>query len=95
MLLQRMVNPEDGLVGKCKFLPTLAEVKEWLAMSPCGEAPWKYPSLLKRKPMVEDATPEEVARRDAMWTKTKRLLEVSAADMRKKAKLPAVHRNSA
>lgn len=77
LTLKSMVHPKTGIIAKCKFLPTVAEVSDWLGenlplerVSPI----WKPIAHLNEPPIPQ----EEKQRRLEMWAKTKAEIEAAA-----------------
>lgn len=64
-----MVNPADGLLGKAKFLPSLAEVKQWLE-DQVAVPSRAYPLLPPVEDKPEDA-PEVKAAAVERWNRAK------------------------
>lgn len=79
-LLQRMVHPIDGILATSKFIPSLAEVRDWLGNTPADA----HQRVLPPPPPEPEPqmTDEEIAAADAMWAKVKPLLEETTRAMR-------------
>lgn len=87
-LLQKLVNPIDGIVAKEKFTPSVAVVTEWLNKN-TPPAPIVHPEhrLFLPEPAWTPPTEEAKRRSAEMWNKTKRQLEATAQAMRLSGRL--------
>jgi hypothetical protein len=80
ILLRQISDPSDGILAKLKDVPSLAEVREWLITTPYG-GPMRITH--RKEPEPEKViTPEDHARMDARWAKTKPLLQAASEKMR-------------
>lgn len=91
-VLRAMVDPRDGLVAKAKFLPTVAEVREWLGKQPYGQP------QIERKPEPKpelEITEEQRQRHIEGFQALLKKLRASTDMDRVRRKLPKPHKQSA
>jgi len=79
-ILREMVNPRNELLGKCKFLPTVAEVSAFIESRQPG-APPVYRSFESEPEFVPDSE-EKRLEAVARWMRAKGTMELNNPEMK-------------